>query len=44
MGSRFAKTIHAHIGRDPGFAPDPPRLRLHPVEYAAATAVRPGLS
>jgi hypothetical protein len=34
--------IRAHIGPDPGFAPDPGSLRLHPPEYADAAAVPPG--
>jgi len=42
MGSRFAKTIHAHIGRDPGIAPDPHDAGVRPAKYEAGGGVLPG--
>ncbi|KDN18299.1 hypothetical protein DV20_31155 [Amycolatopsis rifamycinica] len=41
-GSRLAERRRGHIGRDPGFAPDPPTPGLRPPEYAAEAAIRPG--
>ncbi|MDX3191951.1 hypothetical protein PV458_26360 [Streptomyces sp. MN03-5084-2B] len=42
MGSRLAERRERHIGRDPGFVPDPPTPGLRPPAYAAEAAVPPG--
>lgn len=41
MGSRFAKTTHAHLGRDPGFAPDPHDAGVRPAKYGGGGEVLP---